>query len=167
MDDVDLDGNNQVNVKRITLDLGHPPESRGLTQFGGAFSPSFIEQNGARFGLFNGVTISQDGLISALFDNGDRRAIYRIPLATFVNPNGLESRSGNVWSATDDSGSPTLRAADSGGAGQITQSALESSTVDIGEEFTNMIMVQRANSAATRIISTADEMLEELVRIKR
>jgi flagellar hook protein FlgE len=151
----------------VTLDLGTVGEADGLTQFGAEFSPTFIEQDGARFGVFNGVGISTDGLMSALFDNGERRPIYRLPIVTFVNPNGMQSRTGNAWIATEESGNPTLREADRGQAGQIIQSSLESSTVDIGEEFTNMIVVQRAYSAATRIISTADEMLEELVRTKR
>jgi flagellar hook protein FlgE len=156
-----------VNVSRIGLDFGSVDEADGITQLSAEFTPNFIEQDGARFGVFSGITIGPDGLISALFDNGERRPIYRIPLVTFVNPDGLEAKSGNVWNATEASGNPTLRTADSGPAGQIIQSSLEASTVDIGEEFTNMIVVQRAYSAATRIISTADEMLEELVRIKR
>jgi flagellar hook protein FlgE len=163
--DVDLDG--EIDVKRITLDLGTINETGGLTQFGTDFSPNFIDQDGARFGLFSGISIDQAGLILALYDNGEQRPIYRLPLVTFVNPNGLQAQSGNAWVATQDSGPATLRRADSGPAGAIEQAALESSTVDIGEEFTRMIVVQRAYSAATEIISTADEMMEELVRIKR
>jgi flagellar hook protein FlgE len=156
-----------VDAARIALDFGSTGEADGITQLSAEFTPSFIEQSGARFGVYSGVTISSEGLVSALFDNGERRPIYRLPLVTFVNPDGLEARTGNVWSATEASGNPTLRVADSGPAGQIVQSSLEASTVDIGKEFTDMIVVQRAYSAATRIISTADEMLEELVRIKR
>lgn len=158
---------NGAELPAVTLDFGNIGEANGMTQFGDEFAPAFIQQNGARFGVYSGVTISSDGLVTALFDNGELRPIYKIPLATFVNPNGLSSRSGNAWIATEASGNPTLRAADQGPAGQIQQEALEASTVDIGEEFTDMIMVQRAYSAATKIISTADEMLEELVRIKR
>jgi flagellar hook protein FlgE len=156
-----------TSASQITLDFGSLGEADGITQLSAEFTPNFIEQNGARFGVFSGVTISSDGLVSALFDNGERRPIYRVPLVTFVNPDGLEAQTGNVWNTTEASGNPTLRVADSGPAGQIVQSSLEASTVDIGEEFTDMIVVQRAYSAATRIISTADEMLEELVRIKR
>lgn len=156
-----------VDVHRIALDFGSKDEADGITQLSAEFTPNFIEQDGARFGTFSGVTISSDGQVQALFDNGERRPIYRLPLVTFVNPNGLETKSGNVWTTTEASGNPTLRTADSGPAGQIVQSSLEASTVDIGQEFTNMIVVQRAYSAATRIISTADEMLDELVRIKR
>lgn len=167
MDNTDVDGDLEPDVARIALNLGTLNESGGISQTGTEFSPTFIEQNGARFGLFTGVNVDNNGLVSALFDNGEQRPIYRIPLVTFVNPNGLEAESGNAWSATQQSGTATLRQAGSGSAGNIIQSSLESSTVDIGEEFTRMIVVQRAYSAATRIISAADEMLDELVRIKR
>jgi flagellar hook protein FlgE len=156
-----------TSASQITLDFGSLGDADGITQLSAEFTPNFIEQNGARFGVFSGVTISSDGLVSALFDNGERRPIYRVPLVTFVNPDGLEAQTGNVWNTTEASGNPTLRVPDSGPAGQIVQSSLEASTVDIGKEFTDMIVVQGAYSAATRIISTADEMLEELVRIKR
>ena len=153
--------------KKITLDLGTVGVADGFTQFGAAFTPVFINQNGSRFGTFAGVTISTRGLVTALFDNGETRPIYQIPIATFVNVNGLESKTGNVWSATEGSGDVTLRVADNGPAGQVIQGALEASTVDIGEEFTKMIVVQRAFSASAKIISTTDDMLEELLRVKR
>jgi flagellar hook protein FlgE len=156
-----------TSASQITLDFGSLGEADGITQLSAEFIPNFIEQNGARFGAYSGITISSDGLVSALFDNGERRPIYRVPLVTFVNPDGLGAQTGNVWNATDASGNPTLRVAGSGPAGQIAQSSLEASTVDIGKEFTDMIVVQRAYSAATKIISTADEMLDELVHIKR
>lgn len=162
----DMDGS-PANSPLVTLDFGTVAKSDGLTQFGAAFTPVFITQNGSRFGTFAGVTIAADGLMTALFDNGEVRPIFRVPLATFVNPNQLEARTGNVFSATEASGDFTLRVADNGPAGLIIQGALEASTVDIGEEFTAMIVVQRAYSASAKIISTADEMLEELMRIKR
>ncbi|MEQ8318616.1 MAG: flagellar hook-basal body complex protein [Rhodospirillales bacterium] len=155
------------NSARITLDLGRVGEANGFTQFGAEFTPGFITQNGSQFGTLAGVTIDESGLMTALFDNGETRPIFKIPIATFVNVNGLNSRTGNVWNQTQASGDNTLREANNGSAGSIAQAALESSTVDIGAEFTKMIVVQRAYSAATKIISTADEMLEELVRIKR
>lgn len=158
--------NSATEGSRVTLDFGTVGEANGMTQFGEAFTPNFITQNGSKFGTFAGVTIGQDGLVTALFDNGETRKIFQIPIATFTNPNQLESKSGNVWSATESSGDYTLRVADSGPAGQVVQSALEASTVDIGAEFTNMIVVQRAYSASTKIITTADQMLEELMRTK-
>ncbi len=155
-----------ANSPRIDIDFGSIGEADGMTQYGEDFTPVFITQNGSQFGTFAGVTITTDGLVTALFDNGETRIIYKIPVATFINPNALESRTGNVWNATQASGDFTLRVADNGPAGQIAQGALEASTVDIGEEFTKMIVVQRAYSASTKVIRTADEMLEELTRVK-
>ena len=155
-----------AKAPQITFDLGTVTEANGFTQFGTEFVPVFITQNGSRFGTFAGVSIAVNGLVTALFDNGETRPIFQIPVATFVNPNQLEGRSGNVWNATEASGDFTLRTADNGPAGQVQQGALEASTVDIGEEFTNLIVVQRAYSAATKVIRVADEMLEELTRIK-
>lgn len=155
------------NGEEIKLKFGTVDQADGVTQLAADFTPNFIQQDGARFGVFSGVTVGTDGIVSALFDNGERRPIYKVPLVTFSNPDGLESKSGNVWIATEASGNPTLRLAGNGSAGQIAQSSLEASTVDIGQEFTDMIVVQRAYSAATKIISTADEMLDELVHLKR
>lgn len=158
---------NSATSPRMSIDFGTIGGSDGMTQFGTEFTPSFIQQNGSRFGTFAGVSISAEGLVTALFDNGDTRPIFQIPIATFTNPNGLEGRSGNIWNASEASGDYTLRTAGNGSAGVITQASLEASTVDIGAEFTNMIVVQRAYSASTKIISTADQMLEELMRTKR
>ncbi|MEQ9556099.1 MAG: flagellar hook-basal body complex protein [Rhodospirillales bacterium] len=155
-----------ANTDQVSLDFGTVGIADGLTQFGDEFTPGFIEQDGSQFGTFAGITVRDDGLITALFDNGETRPVFKIPIATFVNVNELGTRSGNVYNSTQASGDPTLRSANSGPAGAITQSALEASTVDIGEEFTKMIVVQRAFSAATKIITTADEMLDELVRLR-
>jgi flagellar hook protein FlgE len=151
----------------ITTDLGTAGLSDGLTQSSGAYSIGFINQNGVQFGSFSGVAISDEGLVVALFDNGETLPIYQIPLATFANPNGLTAKTGNIYLASDTTGTPILREAKSAGAGTIAAGALENSTVDLGTEFTNMIIAQRAYSAATKIITTADDMLDELVRIKR
>ena len=152
---------------QITLDFGTVGEANGMTQFGAEFTPVFITTDGSQFGTFAGVTIDNKGLVTALFDNGETRPVYKLPIATFVNVNALDNRTGNVWNATQASGDATLREADNGPAGQVVQASLEQSTVDIGEEFTKMIVVQRAFSAAAKIISTADEMLDELLRTKR
>lgn len=151
----------------ITLDVGTVDLSDGLTQFSGDYNVTFINQNGVKFGTFSGVSISEEGLIVALFDNGETLPIYKVPLVTFASANGLTTRSGNVYIASDSSGAPVLRSAKSGGAGAIAAGALENSTVDLGTEFTNMIIAQRAYSATSRVITTADEMLDDLVRIKR
>ena len=160
----DMDG---AQSAMMTLDFGSIGRSDGLTQYSARFAPTFIDQDGVQFGSFTGVSVKADGLMYAVFDTGQQRPIYRLPLATFVNPAGLQAAPGNAYTAGGASGEAALRTAASGGAGKITQSSLEASTVDIGDEFTKMIVVQRAYSAATRVVSTADEMLEELVRTKR
>lgn len=151
----------------VTLDLGTVAGTDGLTQFAGDFTISNIDQDGVRFGNYTGITISEEGIVTALFDNGQRQDIYQLPLGMFRNPNGLEGKTGNVYLETDRSGNFQLNLAGNGGAGDIAPGALESSTVDLAEEFTKMIITQRAYSANTKVITTADEMLDELIRVKR
>ncbi len=151
----------------ITLDLGTVGATDGLTQFAGDFTISNIDQDGVRFGNYTGITINEEGIVTALFDNGQRMDIYQLPLGMFRNPNGLEGRTGNVYLETNRSGNFQLNLAGNGGAGDIAPAALEASTVDLAEEFTKMIITQRAYSANTKVITTADDMLEELIRVKR
>lgn len=155
------------NSDQIGLFLGNLNIRDGMTQLNGDYQLSYWSQNGAKFGNFSGVSIGSDGIVTALFDNGVTRPVFQIPISTFVNPNGMDSLTGNVFIATDFSGEPTLRTAGSAGAGSVNSASLESSTVDIGTEFTTMIVTQRAYSAAAKIITTADQMLDELVQIKR
>lgn len=156
-----------TNSPAIEVFVGNFGTPDGLTQLSGDFQLNFLQQNGAKFGNFAGVSIGQDGIVTALFDNGVTRPVFMIPVATFTNPNGMENLSGNVWIATDFSGNPVLREAGDAGAGAINAAALESSTVDLGQEFTRMITTQRAYSSAAKVITTSDEMLDELLRIKR
>ncbi|WP_119167985.1 flagellar hook protein FlgE [Algihabitans albus] len=151
----------------IAIDGGTAGQNNGIVQFGGDFFLRNIDQDGVRFGEFSGVAISEDGVVTALFDNGDRQEIYQLPIAMFANVNGMEARDGNAYQQTDRSGELVLATANSGGAGRVAASALESSTVDLANEFTDMIITQRAYSAGTKVITTADEMLEELIRIRR
>ena len=138
-----------------------------MTQFAGAFATTFIDQDGAQFGAFSFVSIDEDGVVTANFDNGELFDIYQLPVAMFPNFGGLEPRDGNAFLETRDAGNLLLVQANTGGAGIVASSALEGSTVDLAEEFTNMIVTQRAYSANAKIITTADEMLEELIRISR
>ncbi|WP_340118600.1 flagellar hook protein FlgE [Pelagibius sp. 7325] len=151
----------------VTLDFGTLGATDGLTQFAGDFTISNIDQDGVRFGNYTGITISEEGIVTALFDNGQRQDIYQLPLGMFRNPNGLEAKTGNVYLETNRSGNFQLNLAGNGGAGDIAPGALEASTVDLAEEFTKMIITQRAYSANTKVITTADEMLDELIRVKR
>ena len=150
---------------KISLNMGEENVSSGLTNLSGGFATSYINQDGATFGSYAGVTVGEDGIVTAVFSNGETRPIAVMPLAMFVNPNGMEAINNNVWIATTESGSPLLTKATTGGAGEIVASSLESSTVDLATEFSNMIVVQRAYSAAGKIMTTADEMLQELTNL--
>lgn len=150
---------------RIKLNMGDAGTNNGLTNLSGSFTTNYIKQDGAKFGSYTGVSIGEDGVVTALFDNGETRPIAILPLATFSNPNGMDALTGNSWIETDASGQALLKQAGTNGAGEITSKALESSTVDLATEFSNMIVTQRAYSAATKIITTADEMLDELTRL--
>lgn len=162
----DMTGN-YYESSQINLYIGDENTANGLTQLAGKFTTNYVTQDGAKYGNYTGVSVSKDGIVTAIFDNGETRAIAQIPIATFVDPNALEALTGNSYIETTSSGNATLRTAGDGGAGVISANALESSTVDIAEEFTDMITTQRAYSAASKIITTADSMLEELLTIKR
>jgi len=151
----------------VTMDMGTVAKTDGLTQFAGQFALNSVDQDGARYGGFVGVNIGDDGIVTALFDNGEQLKVYQLPVVMFANPNGLEARNGNAYAQTDSSGDIILQQANAGGAGVIASSALESANVDLAEEFTKMITTQRAYSASAKIITTADSMLEELIRIRR
>lgn len=151
----------------INQDFGNYNTSSGLKQLNGAFEEGFKTQDGKRFGTFQDIEITDTGIVIAKFDNGVRTPIFQIPLATFMNTNGLGAVSGNLFIDTSSSGGPTLRQANTGSTGATQQGVLEASTSDIGTEFTDMIITQRAYSASTKIITTADDMLDELVRLKR
>lgn len=162
----DMTGN-YYESSQINLYIGDTNTANGLTQLAGKYTTNYTTQDGAKYGSYTGVSVSENGIVTAIFDNGETRAIAQIPIATFVDANSLEALTGNIWIETTASGNATLRTAGEGGAGKISASSLEDSTVDIASEFTNMITTQRAYSAASKIITTADSMLEELLTIKR
>ncbi len=162
----DMTGN-YYESSQINLYIGDTNTANGLTQLAGKYTTNYTTQDGAKYGSYTGVSVSENGVVTAIFDNGETRAIAQIPIATFVDANSLEALTGNIWIETTASGNATLRTAGEGGAGKISASSLEDSTVDIASEFTDMITTQRAYSAASKIITTADSMLEELLTIKR
>ncbi len=149
----------------ISIQQGNVGTNDGLTSLSGSFTTNYIKQDGAKFGSYAGVSVDESGVVTALFDNGETRPIAILPLATFSNPNGMTALTGNAWIETDYSGQALLKRAGTHGAGEISSNSLEASTVDLATEFSNMIVTQRAYSAATKIITTADEMLDELTRM--
>ena len=149
-------------AQNVDLDL-----STGMTQFAKSFGVTSVTADGVPPGDLVGLVLEGDGMLTAQFSNGRARALYQIPLATFLNPNGLAADQGGAFRTTLESGLYNINSANAGGAGRIVSGALEASNVDLAAEFTNLITTQRAYSAASRIITTADQMLEELLMIKR
>jgi len=156
-----------INDSVLTVNYGSDGQADGLSQFNGTSRIISSDVDGAVFGGLAGVQVGDDGIVTALFDNGTREDIFKLPIATFPNANGLEAKTGNAFLATNDSGDFSLNEAGTGSAGVVAASALEGSTVDLTREFTLMIETQRSFSANGRIITTADEMLNELVNLKR
>lgn len=162
-----VDWNNGASNSAITFDLGTDGLTDGFTQFDSISTLISSNVNGAVFGNVTGISIGKDGFVTALFDNGLSRKVFKLPVATFQAPDGLTRRQGNAYSVSDLSGNFNLVEAGTGGAGSIAPSTLEGSTVDLAQEFTDLITTQRAFTANTRTITTADDMLDELIRIKR
>jgi flagellar hook protein FlgE len=138
-----------------------------LSQFATSFGVTTVVADGVPPGNLAGLVVGDNGYLTAQFSNGRSRALYQIPLATFLNPNGLLPDRGGVFRNTLDSGLYNINESNAAGAGRIESTVLEASNVDLAQEFTSMITTQRAYSASSKIITTADEMLEELLRIKR
>lgn len=138
-----------------------------LTQFATTSGVSTVVADGVPPGNLSGLVVDENGDLTAQFSNGRSRALYRIPVATFLNPNGLLPDRGGVFRTTLSSGLYNINESNAAGAGRIESSVLEASNVDLASEFTSMIVTQRAYSASSKIITTADEMLDELIRIKR
>lgn len=140
-------------------------QTDGLSQFESDYKVAFANQNGAQVGELLGVTIDEEGFVTASYSNGETQALYKLPVADFTNPNGLTAISGNVYAQSQDSGEVNLREAGTSGTGDIVSAALESSNVELAEELTDMIVAQRAYQASSKVISTTDELLEELNRL--
>jgi flagellar hook protein FlgE len=114
-------------------------------------------------GALIGIEIDSDGRLVASYTSGERYALFRVPVALFANPDGLDRASGTAFRQTEQSGEAELARARQGRAGAVEGSALEISTVDIGREFTTLIETQRAYSTNARVISAADDLWKTLV----
>jgi flagellar hook protein FlgE len=150
-----------IEAQTITFDLDQ------LTQYNSASKVKSVNPDGATVGTVVGVEVDEEGYVSAIFDNSEVRRIAKLAVATFQNPDGLSAVSGNAYRATIQSGEFTIKEPGSAGAGSISPSTLEASTVDLSAEFTGLITTQKAYSACSKIITTADQMLDELINIRR
>jgi flagellar hook protein FlgE len=153
--------------QQITIDFT-PTASSVSSQSAGNNETFFLQQDGSPRGTLQGIDIDETGLITGSFSNGSLRTLGAVALTNFNNPNGLAREGDNLWSWTLDAGDPLPAARPGeGNLGFVEAGALEQSNVDLAAEFVKMINYQRAYQANTRTISTTDQMLAELINLKR
>ena len=151
----------------VAQDINLDIDFSQLTQFGGNPTAYISFQDGYEAGSLDMVSTDSGGVLTGIFTNGQSKALAQIALATFSNPGGLLKEGGNLYQISNNSGLPNIGTADSGGRGSIAVGKLEMSNVDLAQEFTNMIVTQRGFQANSRVITTSDEMLQDLINIKR
>jgi flagellar hook protein FlgE len=157
--------NSGAAAVNITLDLGSG--MNGLSQFGGSSTAVMRDQDGYTNGTLQNFTIDASGTIVGGFTNGITQILGQIQLADFNNPEGLARVGDNAYTTTANSGGAVYGYAGEGSTSSIASGALEMSNVDLAQEFTNMIIAQRGFQANGRVISTTDQLMEELVQLKR
>lgn len=138
-----------------------------VTQFASESNIAVTESDGYPQGFLDSFSIGPTGEINAVFTNGQNKVIGRIALAVFKNPSGLEKTAENMYQVTPNSGDAIVGVPGDGSMGSLNPGTLEMSNVDISREFTEMISTQRGFQANSRIITASDEMLQELVNLKR
>lgn len=138
-----------------------------LTGYASSSATTSTTQDGAAAGTISSITVDTDGIITGNFTNGQTIQLAQVALATFANLNGLSKEGNNTWSQTLASGSPNIGAADEGGRGTILGGQLELSNVDTASEFTALIVAQRGYQANSRVVTTADTLLQEVLNMVR
>lgn len=152
----------------ITTDSGGATAGLdGTTQFGSTSTLLTLSQDGKTSGTLIGTSISETGIIVGRFSNGTTRNLGQVALARFTNPDGLNGVGGNQFIETADSGSPLTGAPGTGAFGNVIANTLEASNVDLGDQLVNMIRMQRAFQANSRVITTTNDLLGELVNLAR
>ncbi len=142
-------------------------EAISTTQYANRSSTLFYDQNGFGAGFLETLNVDSEGVISGSYSNGRIISLARIALARFNSPTDLSKEGGSLWRQTTASGAPITGPPRTNGLGSIASNALEQSTVDMGTEFVKLITTQRAFQANSRVITTTDDMLQELMAMKR
>lgn len=148
-------------AQEITIDLSE------MTQFASEFSPGRGDVDGNAPSPISDVEISGDGLVTAVYQDGGRRPIYQVALATVPSIDRLQPQNGNVYLPTTDSGVVTIGFPQTGTFGEIYSGALESSNVDIASELTEMIESQRVYTANSKVFQTGSDLMDVLINLKR
>lgn len=139
----------------------------GVIQFGGTSTAAITFQNGNPEGNLDTITIGQNGIITGIFSNGSTREIAQVLLASVPNEGGLQKVGESLFLATANSGQPVASSANTRGVGSIQSGTLELSNVDLATQFTDLVVAQRGFQANARIITTADQVLQEVVNLTR
>ena len=155
------------NAGAVTLDLGLPEDAARLTGYALTNTASVQSQDGSSAGGLQSFTVSQEGLIVGSYSNGRTQSLGQLALSVFANPEGLEKVGGSNFRVTVNSGLPQTGLAGTGGRGLLTAGAVEMSNVDLAQEFTNLIVAQRGFQANSRVVSSSDDLLQEIVNLKR
>jgi flagellar hook protein FlgE len=161
--------NGATTPQNLTWDLYDAlgANNQDLTGYANPSSVTFQYQDGYPAGVLRGISVDDDGTISASYSNGRLVPVYMLALADFPSYEGLDKMGGNLWAESLESGQPLQGIPGNGRLGNISPSTIEMSNVDLAQEFVNMITVQRAFQANSRVITTSDEILAELINIKR
>jgi len=138
-----------------------------LRQFGGPSSLAPARVDGNAMGSLQSISLSGDGTVMGVYSNNLREPIGKLALATFANPGGLAKAGNSSYRVGDNSGQPAIGEPGAGGRGNLIAGALEMSNVDLAEEFTGLIVAQRGFQANSRVITSSDEILQDLVNLKR
>ncbi|MGE5392094.1 MAG: flagellar hook protein FlgE [Deltaproteobacteria bacterium] len=157
----------QPTQEALAKDVVCTVDMTKVTQYSGTDNCHFDTQDGYQSGSMVKYSVGTDGTITGVYDNGQTKSIARVAVATFDNPSGLQQVGGTMWQTSVNSGQPIVGQPGIDGKGSIVANALEMSNVDLSEEFTDMIVTERGFQANSRIITTSDEMLQELVNLKR
>ncbi|MEA3240472.1 MAG: flagellar hook-basal body complex protein [Pseudomonadota bacterium] len=156
---IDIDFGNSTSAGGSGLD--------GTTQYANASATFSQSQDGFPAGALSGVSVGREGLISGVFSNGEIKPLAQLALGMFQSPWGLVKEGNNLWAETVESGNVSIGLPKTAGRGEIASNSLEQSNVDIATEFVRMISAQRAYQANARMITTSDELLNEVVNLKR
>ncbi|MBR0558953.1 flagellar hook protein FlgE [Neokomagataea anthophila] len=148
--------------QNMTVKLGMIGSASGvnLSTSSSATASSAMTSDSVTTGNYTGLSVQKDGSVMASFDNGLSQMVAQIPLATFADPDALAAQNGQAYTATSGSGSASLNAVGTNGAGSLATSSLESSTTDLTGDLTKLVVAQQAYGANTKVVSTSDQMLQ-------
>jgi len=155
------------NIRDIALNFGEAGVISGITQFASTSTTKAVEQDGYNMGYMESFSIDNGGLITGVYSNGTKHAVGQLAMAVFTNPQGLISNGENLFESSNNSGLANIGAAEDAGRGKFVAGTLEMSNVDLSDQFTDMIVTQRGFQSNSRSITTSDQMLQEVLSLKR